>query len=186
MSARLFVALEVSEEDRSVLADWALRAIGDDPGLRPVAAENLHLTLAFLGHRSLAELDDVAALIEDFAPGEPPQLETAGALWLSPRRPHVLTVAVADPSRRLGRLHERLWDELEAVGLPREERPFRPHITVARIRRGWGVPRRELEPAPLRPLTPQGIVLYLSYLGRGVGGGPAYEPQARVDFAVDS
>lgn len=184
MSARLFVAVELGADDREALAEWGREVIGEDPGLRPVAVDNLHLTLAFLGHRSLAELEDVAGLVDGFDVGPAPDLRTAGALWLAPRRPHVLTVAIGDDSGRLGRLHGRLWDGLEAIGLVREERPFRPHVTVARVRRGWSISPQPPVPAPARPLTARSVVLYRAYLGGGRGG-PEYEAQARAEFVAE-
>lgn len=185
MSARLFVAVELAADDRDALAGWAQEAIGRDPGLRPVAVEHLHLTLAFLGHRSLAELDELTTIVEDFDAGPTPELHTAGALWLAPRRPHVLTVAIADRSGRLGRLHDRLWTALESVGLSRDERPFRPHVTVARVRRGWSISPQPPVPAPVQALTAGSVVLYRSYLGGGRGG-PEYEAQARAEFSAES
>jgi len=89
---RLFVALDLPQEVRRALAGWATHVAPD--GVRAVRAENLHLTLAFLGSRSQQEADTVAALLPGLA--RPlGTLSTAGALWLSPRRPKVLTV-VAD------------------------------------------------------------------------------------------
>jgi 2'-5' RNA ligase len=110
-------------------------------------------------------------------------LRTAGALWLSPRRPHVLTVAVADATGVLRALHERLWTGLEGLGHVREKRMFRPHLTVARVRHGWTAPSHRLPELPERPLQPSGLVLLRSWLG----GGPArYEPLARAEFAAES
>src|SRR3954469_8206416 len=98
MSARLFVALEIGPEDRVALSSWAQEAVGADRGMRVVAPEQVHLTLAFLGHRSPDEIPELAAITARFAGRAEPPLRTGGALWLSPRRPHVLTVAVDDVS----------------------------------------------------------------------------------------
>ncbi len=49
----------------------------------------------------------------------------------------MLTVAVSDDDGALAALHATLWEALEALGFEREERRFRPHLTVARVRRGW-------------------------------------------------
>jgi 2'-5' RNA ligase len=177
VSARLFVAVDVAEEDRAALAGWAASAVGGDEGLRLVDPAAMHLTLAFLGHRALDEVQPLADLVAGLAPIDPPRLRTAGALWLSPRRPHVLTVAVEDVDGALGALHERLWSGLASLGLQRERRSFRPHLTVARVRHGWTAPSHRLPPLPDRELTPEALVLYRSWLG----GGPArYEPVQRV------
>jgi 2'-5' RNA ligase len=180
MSARLFVAVEVSEEDRLALSAWARDAVGEDQGMRLVDPAQVHLTLAFLGHRALEEIEPLGALAEGFAGTPAPVLRTGTALWLSPRRPHVLTVGVDDVTGTLGELHGRLWDGLEDLGFEREKRRFRPHLTVARVRHGWSAPRVRLPDVPDRALTPGAVVLFRSWLG----GGPArYEALARAPFA---
>jgi 2'-5' RNA ligase len=171
VSARLFVAVDVADEDRLALATWAREAVGEDAGLRLVDPEYVHITMAFLGHRPLDEVEPLAALVAGLAPApEPIPLRTAGALWLSPRRPHVLTVAVADVAGALEELQTRLWDALEeGFAVVRERRRFRPHLTVARVRKGWTAPSHALPPAPERPLSAEALTLYRSHLG----GGPA-------------
>jgi RNA 2',3'-cyclic 3'-phosphodiesterase len=181
MSARLFVAVEVAEGDRAALHAWATAVVGDDRGMRVVGQEQLHLTLAFLGHRPLDEIEPLSALVAGWEGHAAPALRTAGALWLSPRRPHVLTVAVDDASGALGAVHAGVWDALEELGHERESRRYRPHLTVARVRHGWTAPRDALAPAPERSLTATGLTLFRSWLG----GGPArYEALSRAPFST--
>ncbi len=181
MSARLFIAVSLGDEDRRTLIAWAREAVGSDRGMRVVAAEQVHLTLAFLGHRSLDEVGALCDLVESFAGAPAPPLSTGAALWLSPRRPHVLTVGVNDDEGALGSLHASVWDGLEDLGHEREERRFRPHLTVARVRHGWSAPTAgALPPTPALDLDVRGVTLMRSYLG----GGPArYEALASGDFA---
>ena len=162
MSARLFFALDVGEEARRALAAWAEDAVGSDPALRLVREEQLHVTLAFLGHRPEEEVDGLAALVEDVA-APVGALSVADVLWLAPRRPHVHTAAVAGD---LPALHDALWTALEALGFEREQRRFRPHVTVARVRRGAAPDTLELPPPPRVALGAASLVLYRSFLGR--------------------
>jgi 2'-5' RNA ligase len=185
MSARLFVALEIGAPDRAALAAWARQAVGEDAGMRVVATDQIHLTLAFLGHRSPDDIPALGAVVADVAAGRPaPALRTAGALWLSPRKPHVLTVAVEDATGALAALHDALWTALEgALDVTRERRRFRPHLTVARVRHGWTAPSSALPPAPERGLEAGAVVLMRSWLG----GGPArYEALERGALSADS
>jgi 2'-5' RNA ligase len=182
LSARLFAAVDIAPEDAQALAGWAKEVVGDDPGLRLVPPDRIHLTLAFLGHRALDEVEPLAALVAAAGADPPPiTLRTAGALWLSPRRPHVLTVAIDDEGGGLEALHDRLWTALEARGFERERRRFRPHLTVARVRHGWTAPSRRLPPPPERALQATALTLYRSWLG----GGPArYEAIVRTPLAA--
>lgn len=183
MSARLFIALELGDEQRRLLVQWAREAVGPDRGMRVVPAENVHLTLAFLGHRSPDEIGPLSELVESFDGRGAPPLTTGGALWLSPRRPHVLAVEIHDDTGALDALHSDLWDELELLDYEREHRRYRPHLTVARVRHGWTAPGGALPPTPDLDLDLRGVVLMRSWLG----GGPArYEPLARGDLAAES
>lgn len=170
---RLFVALEPPADVREALAAWARDAVGEDPQLRLVAADALHLTLAFLGERPDADVGLLApALARALSGVAPPRDAHALApLWLAPRRPHVLTVAVADPSGRLGALQERVAGACaDAVGWEPEARAFRPHVTVARVRRNERTRPRELAELPAAAQAPWatgGVTLLRSVPGRG-------------------
>ena len=183
MSARLFIAAALGDEDRRTLIAWAREAVGGDRGMRVVAAEQVHLTLAFLGHRPLDDVGPLSELVEGFEGAGAPELSTGAALWLSPRKPHVLTVAVNDETGALAGLHASVWDGLEELGFEREERRFRPHLTVARVRHGWTPPGAALPPTPALDLDVRGVTLMRSFLG----GGPArYEALVQAGFSAGS
>lgn len=162
---------------------WAREAVAADRALRIVAAESVHLTLAFLGGRPADEIGPLSAIVEELEGWPAPPLSTGAALWLSPRRPHVLTVAVSDDTGALGGLHGAVWDALEALGYEREERRFTPHLTVARVRHGWTPSTVALPPTPSLVLDARGIALMRSFLGDGP---PRYEALTRAEFGPES
>ncbi len=176
-TGRLFVAVDVPDGVRAGLAAWARSVVGSRDDLRLVAPEALHLTLVFLGDRPLARVPDIDAVMRAAVDGPVP-LGLGDPLWLAPRRPHVLTVAVDDPAGALGALHRVVEDALVSAGLvDRERRAFRPHVTVARVRRGAHVAATELPaPDPAR-FSAEGLTLYRSRLGRS---GAQYEALATV------
>jgi len=175
---RLFVALEPPAAVRGALADWARAAVGEDPELRLVERDALHLTLAFLGERPDDDVTLLApALARALRRAEPPRdAHVLAPLWLVPRRPHVLTVSVADPSGRLETMRERVVAACtSSIGWEPERRAFRPHVTVARARRNARVRARELPamPAAVRaPWETGGVTLLRSDTG---GGAAQYE-----------
>ena len=179
MSARLFVALDLPAEVRAELAAWCERAAPD--GVRRVPEENLHVTLAFLGPRPVEEVAAAGRLLAPLASAcAVGPLATAGELWLPPRRPGVLTVALAGDDR-LGALQSALVERLrEAIGFEPERRAFRPHVTVGRIARGARVTARTLTPAPALTFDARALTLYRSRTG---SGGARYEAQASVPVA---
>ncbi len=175
---RLFVALEPPADVRDALAGWAQAAVGQDPELRLVDSDALHLTLAFLGERPDTDAGALApGLARALARAAPPHdAHVLEPLWLAPRRPHVLTVGVADPSGALGALQERVVAACAgATAWEPERRAFRPHVTVARVRRGARVRPRKLPALPdaaRAPWTTGGVTLLRSRTGEG---GAQYE-----------
>jgi RNA 2',3'-cyclic 3'-phosphodiesterase len=177
MSARIFAALDLPEPVRDALGEFGRAAAADDFALRAVRDDALHVTLAFLGHRPLGDIDPAREAVRSVA-APVPELALGDALWLAPRRPHVLTVEVADPQGALIALQERVVDALvDAVGFEPDRRRFRPHVTVARVRHGVRPRRGGLPETPEASFAGEALTLYRSYLG----GGPArYEPLERV------
>ena len=173
---RLFVALDLPSRVRTALADWADAAA--PPVVRRVAPDNLHVTLAFLGSRDEDDALVVGRLLSARA-RKLARLQTAGALWLPPRRPGVLTVALlADDG--LSALQADLVAVLRsAIGLEPEARPFRPHITVGRVPRWTRIATRDAlrAPAPALTFRAPAVTLFRSHTS---AGGARYEPLARA------
>lgn len=143
--------------------------------------DNFHLTLSFLGHvadERVAEIGDVLGGavrgLVDFAT----YLDGFGA-FPSERRARVLWAGIADPAGGLAGVADAVGDALEPLGFPRELRPFRAHVTLARLR----------TPAPVRfpadlalPPTPvpvERVTLFQSRLKRPA---PAYHALAEYPF----
>jgi 2'-5' RNA ligase len=135
---RAFIAIELSAAVRARLDDLQtrLRAELEPLPLRWVAAANLHLTLKFLGEAAPTTLKQVegplaaaAAQIAPFALG----LGGLGA-FPSRQRARVVWIGVAGPPE-LAALARSLDEATARLGFPREERPFSPHLTLARVGR---------------------------------------------------
>lgn len=134
---RTFIAVRLPD---AVRAQLALQIESLKPQLpaavRWVAPESLHLTLAFLG-----ELDDarLAAAKEATAvaahEGAPFTLALTHLGTFGPARsPRVVWAGVSGDVSALANLQGRLATELELRGFPHEDRPFSPHLTLARIK----------------------------------------------------
>jgi 2'-5' RNA ligase len=145
-SLRVFCAVELPEEVREQAADHAARLrerFGEARASWP-RAENLHLTLKFLGEIERGRIEALTrAAARAAARSEAFRLTVAGAGAFPPRGPaRVLWLGVADASGGLARLHGHLEDECAHEGFTREARPFHPHLTLARLRAPQGA--REL------------------------------------------
>lgn len=170
------MALEAPREAVHAFALWGARVADGDPALAPVPAEALHVTMAFLGECAPDVVGSLAEAVGGAA-APVPGLHAEGAVWLAPKRPHVLTAGLADEGGALGAVHGVLWGGLTALGFQPEARPFRPHLTVARVRRGQR-PRSLSVPDPPAERFP---ALALTLMRSRLGGGQArYEPLERV------
>jgi 2'-5' RNA ligase len=164
---RLFCALRLPSETVERLVAWESDAFGAVSGVRPVPAGHLHVTLAFLGHRPVAELDGiVGALRKAAAEAAPARLAVRG--YRETRSVGMLTFD--DEDGRAAALADELQGRLEALGVyARERRRWLPHVTVLRFRQ-----RPRLRPAlpELEPVVPSDAAAYLSRLRPG---GAQYE-----------
>jgi 2'-5' RNA ligase len=101
------------------------------PGTRWIRSENLHLTLRFLGQTPAGEVSAIATALQDVR-FPPFAFSLAGVdLWTGPGILH----AVVPSHPALSALKHAIDHALAVYGLPPEERPFRPHVTLARLRR---------------------------------------------------
>jgi RNA 2',3'-cyclic 3'-phosphodiesterase len=126
---RLFVAIELPGEIKRQLEGMATGI----PGSRWVPAAQLHLTLAFLG-----EVDDDAlkqltgALAAIRAPGFTLRFSATGC-FPDRRRPRVLWAGL-EPEPELDGLAFLVREAVKACAIPLEDRPFLPHVTLARLK----------------------------------------------------
>jgi 2'-5' RNA ligase len=178
---RLFAALELPPAATRALA--AFRDAAADPQVwRSLGEESLHVTLAFMGPRDPEAVEPAsAALREAAAAGAAPRLALAGALLLPPRRARVLCAALEDVDGELAALQSRVSDALAAAGLYEPEaRPFRAHVTVARLR-PHARPPREVAEAP-EPVAFDGEAVTL-FASRLHPHGARYEALFRAPLA---
>jgi 2'-5' RNA ligase len=144
--------------------------------VRWVRLDGLHVTLRFLGPTLEDKVDAVGMAVRAVAAASAPfdvRLAGAGA-FPSPDRPRALWLGVNDGATQLAALATRLDDELVAAGWAHEERPFRPHLTLARsdgVRAGPRLARQLMAAADGFSATWRAgsIVLFESQ----TGGGPA-------------
>ena len=174
--ARLFLALEPADEDRDALARWRDSVVAGRDDLRPVAATTLHLTLAFLGYRPEKEIAAIAEAA--FAP-----LGEVAAVMLDPlavvpvprRGPRLFALDLGDPGGGAAHVQSLVQEALVAGRFYRpEKRPWWPHVTLARVKRGIRAEPLVAEPPP-GPLRATRVTLYRSILRPQ---GALYEPRA--------
>ena len=135
---RLFIALEVPSAVRENLAALLneLRkadAASSKSTARWVRAENLHVTLKFIGHLDAGKLDAIRAALAEVRCDAPVELRFRGlGFFPNERRQRVLWVGV-EGSPNLAALAGEIDARLSKLGIPPETRDFSPHLTLARF-----------------------------------------------------
>jgi 2'-5' RNA ligase len=177
----MFVALELPEPARATIAAWRDRLVAGRGDLRPVAPEALHVTLAFLAWQDEGDAESIAeaAFAAAKAVGSP-RLRAAGVRPLPPRGPRLFALDLEDEQGRAVELQAAVSDALEAGRWYRpEKRPFWPHVTLARVKRGERAAPLEGPPPPPEPFEADRVTLYRSTLRPQ---GALYEPLAATDL----
>lgn len=180
---RSFIAIPLPDETGRALAPvQAALPLG-----RLIVPEDLHLTLAFLGHMPEAMVEEVHFALETLRhPGF--EITLAGLDTFGGDRPTSLHILAA-PDPALSALHKRIRSRLHGLGLAIERRRFAPHVTLARFARSMRpdeatrIGRFLASRADIRlpPFRATSICLYESILTEA---GAHYEVLARYPLAA--
>ncbi|HUG74332.1 MAG TPA: RNA 2',3'-cyclic phosphodiesterase [Acidimicrobiia bacterium] len=133
--SRVFLAVPLADETRHALAAAIRQALPDGVPGRPVRPQEWHLTLRFLGEVDAPTLDRVMAAMDgaDLGPRFTIRLSGLGA-FPKASAAQVLWVGMMEGAERVTLLAERADEALVAAGLEPQDRPYRPHLTVTRLR----------------------------------------------------
>jgi RNA 2',3'-cyclic 3'-phosphodiesterase len=191
-AVRLFAALDLPDDVRDGLDAWGAHELAD-PALRPVPVANLHMTLCFLGWTPPDRVEEATAILAATKARRVRMRLRPEPVAKPPRQPSLYAIEAESPAAA------ELADEVatafcEAGLAEREERPFWPHVTVARVRaEGRGESRRRRRPQRVeRPPGPlpgeQGgefcavrLCLYRSTMRRD---GSQYVPISQIELEV--
>ena len=159
-SWRVFSAFELPDHVRQRLHDHIrrLREAVPEAAASWTRVENIHLTLKFFGNvdvdRIPAITEAAAQAVKEFSPFHI-SVGTTG-VFPKPSRAQVLWIGVSDPSGKLLSLQRQLENECAKKGFDKEDRAYRPHLTIARLRKPEGAKRladahlqMEFEPAEI-------------------------------------
>jgi RNA 2',3'-cyclic 3'-phosphodiesterase len=154
---RLFLALRLPDPVVAALAGWGAAHL--EGAGRIVRADDLHVTLAFLGSRPAREVDSIVDALRAVAARARP-VELAPRGWRETRS--VGMVVLSDAGGAATAVAGDLHGRLEALGVYRREaRSWLPHVTVLRFR---DRPRLDPPLPELEPFTPSDASVFLSRL----------------------
>lgn len=133
---RTFIAFEMNEAVQRHLTEVIRQVALVLPGVRWVNPTGIHLTLAFLDElndRQVAEAIQAALATAQQTYPFSYTLSRLGIFGI-PRQPRVIWMGIEEPTGALSRLHRLLDQELLQRGFRLDDKPFSPHLTLARIK----------------------------------------------------
>lgn len=196
---RCFVALPVSEEVKALMASFVARARHRFPGYRFGVAENLHITLQFLGEVPRSASRELTRVLSASARGVDPFRLGCGEAGCFPDRgtPRILYTEVTQGTETLSLLASKVRRGLAELGYA-DPKPFAPHVTLGRKKGGRGPSDRGPGLPDIRSSWKDSYVRFLEEIsGRAEWEvrevllmesvlkreGPEYTPVARIELA---
>lgn len=183
---RTFLAIDLDQKIRERIAPLQAKLQSRCPKLSWVKPERMHLTLKFLGEIDQSQVEPIKQALDAIAARSHPfDIAVAGLGIFPPHgRANVLWLGIEDKSGSLENCWKSCEDALAALGLPREDRPFSAHLTLARNknpRLSHDVRKLLQNPPPFEPLT-QRVAELIFYHSTLTSHGPIYEVLSRHAF----
>ncbi|MGA9980816.1 MAG: RNA 2',3'-cyclic phosphodiesterase [Candidatus Sulfotelmatobacter sp.] len=148
---RLFIALDIDEGIRERIVRFMEGVSGFAPDARWAKPESLHVTLKFIGEQPEPMLEEIKSALGTLAAGEVALQFRGYGFFPTAKAPRVFWVGIeAGPD--LPTLAAAVDQQTARLGIPKEERGFSPHLTLARGSargtRSSGSPHRNKEDRP--------------------------------------
>lgn len=142
-TVRTFIAINLGSSLHRTLSEVIDKFASSKASVRWVAPEIAHLTLKFLGNVEEARLPEVSATCRKAVEGfNPIELELrAVGCFPNMNRPRVVWLGIEKGKEPLKKLQKNVENELELIGFPKEEREFRAHLTIGRVKGNDGISR---------------------------------------------
>lgn len=190
---RLFVAVDLSADAREAIATQQKRIAAamaaSKSSMKWVKPEQAHLTLVFLGNVEASRAEAVIDAIGRDVDLAPFDMVLHGVGAFPPRgAPRVLWVGVAGGAQELTLLQREMASRANGLGIPLEDRPFSPHLTIGRWRESRHRPIRDRAigaggQGVLARVRVESATLYESKLS---SAGPAYTALAHANLTTRS
>jgi 2'-5' RNA ligase len=133
---RTFIAIELPERIKGEIGQLQVALKKTGAFVSWVKPGNIHVTLKFLGEVPEEKIDEVFSATEravEGIKGFSMSLKGTGG-FPNLRRPRVIWIGTGSGGEELSRLAERMEQEMEKIGFPKENRRFSPHFTIGRVK----------------------------------------------------
>lgn len=138
--SRIFIAVKLSRDLRDRLGYLQCRLFAGRTDVRVVSVENLHITLRFLGEVEKVRMGNVISACEQTAAiFSRFYIDVRGVGSFPAGNPRILWAGITDGSDTLIEINARLEYLLGKEGFTPDEKPYRPHLTIGRVKPSQGI-----------------------------------------------
>jgi len=189
-SLRTFIAIELSESMREVIAAVQKQLKKSDCDIKWVKPQSAHITLKFLGDTSEDKLNELKKVLKEVAEKFKPFSFAITELGVFPSltRPNIIWIGVSDEANYMQNIAALLENELEKLGFQKENRSFKSHITIGRVKNREEYPSIEERIGAIRfkaQSQPQSAIISHSLKARSRPAAPSMKPWKNLSLLVE-
>ena len=184
---RTFIAIEIPDKQKKIIGEFQRDLKKTNAAVSWVRPENIHITLKFLGDVSANKQGDVIDAVNATGKLHSPftvEINKKGA-FPDVRKPRIIWTGTGAGGEELRKIAESLEANLSAKGFPEERRPFKPHLTIGRVKGTRNIrevmSRLNELPFDAGSFTAGGIVIMKSDLKPS---GAVYTPIKKVTLSI--
>ena len=136
LTLRVFLALPLAPSFQSEISPLIVRLKKQYPKIRWVSPESIHITLHFFGSVSEEDIPRIASIVTPLTAAAPPLEVSLQGLGVFPNfsRPRVIWLGMHGDIDLLNTLQQKLEEGFRKSGFPCEDRDFKPHLTLGRLK----------------------------------------------------
>jgi RNA 2',3'-cyclic 3'-phosphodiesterase len=180
---RIFIALKIEAGETLLTLISSFRARLNKDQIRWTDTGNIHITLAFLGNTEENSIKAIISMLEEKCEGFGQfELVLKGSGYFrNISDPRIIWTGI-EPSEKLVQLYSRIMNGLKDLNIKIEDRPFKPHLTIGRIKQlkdkeSFLTVTEEFKDHEIQLVPVNEVILFESIL---LPSGPVYKPIVKV------
>jgi 2'-5' RNA ligase len=182
---RIFIALKVETGETLLTMIYSLKSGLSKDIIKWVNPDNIHITLSFLGDTEERKIKSISSMLNEKCKGSGKfELIIKGSgVFRNLSDPRIIWTGI-EPSEKLMNLYEIIMNGLEGLDIKLEDRPFKPHLTIGRIKHlndkeALKALIEQFQYSEIQIIPVNEVILYESIL---LQSGPVYKPLEKFNL----
>jgi 2'-5' RNA ligase len=180
---RIFIALKIEAGENLLAMISSFRARLNQDHIKWTDSANIHITLAFLGDTGENAIKEIISMLEEKCKGfgQFELILKGSGYFRNISDPRIIWTGI-EPSEKLVQLYSLIINGLKDLNIKIEDRPFKPHLTIGRIKQLYDKKSlidiaEEFKNYEIQLVPVNEVILYESIL---LQAGPVYKPLMKV------